>query len=126
MNFENKLAVVTGGASGIGAACARFIAKRGGKIIIADRNIAAAQVIANEIGGHAIELDIADEAAVRQVEKDIAGSYPPVAILVNCAGVLQRTLPPDQLTMKEWEFVNHVGHDAFWHFNPGQNRMLHS
>ena len=108
MNFENKLALVTGGASGIGAACARFIAERGGTVVIADRNVAAAQAVANEIGAHAVALDIADEAAVRQAEKEIAALFRPIAILVNCAGVLQRTLPPDQLSMKEWDLVNHI------------------
>jgi len=108
MNFRNKLAVVTGGASGIGAACARFIAERGGKVVIADRNLAAARVASDQIGAHAVELDIADEAAVRQAQKEIAAMFGSVTILVNCAGVLQRTLPPDQLSMKEWDLVNHI------------------
>lgn len=108
MNFEDKLSVITGGASGIGAACARFIARRSGKVVIADKNISAARVVADEIGAHAIEIDVADEHAVRQVEQEINQAYGAVTILVNCAGVLQRTLPPDQLTMKEWDLVNQV------------------
>ncbi|MET0961196.1 MAG: SDR family oxidoreductase [Noviherbaspirillum sp.] len=108
MNFNGKLAVITGGASGIGAACARFIAGRGGRVIIADRNGDAARDVAQAIGALSIELDIADEAAVRRAQQEIGGKWGEVEILVNCAGVLQRTLPPDQLSMKEWDLVNHI------------------
>lgn len=108
MRFEDKLAVVTGGASGIGEACARFIAGRGGKVIIADKNLDAARAVADDISAHAIGLDIADEASVHRAESEIAAAYGPVSILVNCAGVLQRTLPPDRLSMKEWDFVTNI------------------
>jgi NAD(P)-dependent dehydrogenase (short-subunit alcohol dehydrogenase family) len=108
MNFENKVAVVTGGASGIGAACARFIAQRGGNVIVADRNAEAARAVAAEIGAHMVELDIGDESAVRQAGAEITQSFGAPAILVNCAGVLQRTLPPEELSMKEWDLVNHI------------------
>lgn len=108
MNFNGRLAVITGGASGIGAACARFIAGRGGKVVIADRNGDAARGVAQAIGAMSVELDIADEAAVRQAQQQITSTWGTVDILVNCAGVLQRTLPPDQLSMKEWDLVNHI------------------
>jgi NAD(P)-dependent dehydrogenase (short-subunit alcohol dehydrogenase family) len=108
MNFSGKLALVTGGASGIGAACARFFAGRGARVVIADRNGDAAREAAEAIGALSLELDIADEAAVRRAQQDIANAWGQVDILVNCAGVLQRTLPPDQLSMKEWDLVNHI------------------
>jgi NAD(P)-dependent dehydrogenase (short-subunit alcohol dehydrogenase family) len=108
VKFENKIAIVTGGASGIGAACARFIAERGGNVIVADKNAVAAGALASQIGAHMFELDISDEDSVRQAEKEIARSIGTPAILINCAGVLQRTLPPEQLSMKEWDLVNHI------------------
>jgi NAD(P)-dependent dehydrogenase (short-subunit alcohol dehydrogenase family) len=108
MHFENRLAVVTGGASGIGAACARFIARGGGRVVIADRNGEEAGLVAAEIGGHAVGLDIADEDAVRDGERMIADRFGAVDILVNCAGVLQRPLPPEQLLMKEWDLVHRI------------------
>lgn len=108
MNFNGKLAVITGGASGIGAACARLIAARGGKVLIADRNGDAARELAQEIGATSIELDIAEEEAVREAHQEISANWGKVDILVNCAGVLQRTLPPDRLSMKEWDLVNHI------------------
>lgn len=108
MNFNGRLAVVTGGASGIGAACARLIAGRGGRVVIADRNAVAARELARSIGVHSVELDVADEAAVHRARQEVAGAWGKVDILVNCAGVLQRTLPPDQLSMKEWDLVNQI------------------
>lgn len=108
MDFSSRLAVVTGGASGIGAACARFIARRGGTVVVADKNLEAAQAVAADIGAAAVGLDIAGEEAVREAASAIARDFGAVSVLINCAGVLQRTLPPGQLSMKEWDLVTDV------------------
>ncbi len=105
MRFDGKLAVVTGGASGIGAACARFLAGRGARVVIADRNLPAAESLASQLGGTALGLDIGDDEAVETAAASIETELGPVSVLVNSAGVLQRTLPPDQLAIKEWDFV---------------------
>ncbi len=105
MKFDGKLAVVTGGASGIGAACARFLAGRGARVVIADRNMPAAELLASQLGGKAVALDIGDAASVGTAATAIEGDLGPVSVLVNSAGVLQRTLPPDQLAINEWDFV---------------------
>ena len=105
MKFDGKLAVVTGGASGIGAACARFLAGRGARVVIADRNVPAAELLASQLGGKAVALDIGDDAAVETAAAAIEADLGPVSVLVNSAGVLQRTLPPDQLAINEWDFV---------------------
>lgn len=105
MTFNDQVAVVTGGGSGIGAACARLIVSRGGKVVVADRNMPAATAVADSLGACAVEVDVGDEAAVRSAEQWIRGNMGPITTLVNCAGVLQRAVPPDQLTMKEWDLV---------------------
>ena len=105
MKFDGKLAVVTGGASGIGAACARFLAGRGARVVIADRNVPAAELLASQLGGKAVALDIGDDAAVETAAAAIEADLGPVSVLVNSAGVLQRTLPPNQLAINEWDFV---------------------
>ncbi|MBH1964132.1 MAG: SDR family oxidoreductase [Comamonadaceae bacterium] len=108
MKFNGKTIIVTGGASGIGKACAQFFAARGGKVIIADKQLEAAQGVAEEIvGSSALHLDISDEHQVKQAV-DAAERDGPVDALVNCAGILQRTLPPGELSMKEWDLVMHV------------------
>jgi NAD(P)-dependent dehydrogenase (short-subunit alcohol dehydrogenase family) len=105
MKFDGKLAVVTGGASGIGAASARFLAGRGARVVIADRSVPAAETLASQLGGKAVALDIGDAAAVETAAAVIEAELGPVSVLVNSAGVLQRTLPPDQLAITEWDFV---------------------
>jgi NAD(P)-dependent dehydrogenase (short-subunit alcohol dehydrogenase family) len=107
MNFTDKCIVVTGGASGIGEACARFFAARGGDVVIADKQFDAAQSVAAQIGARAVRLDVSDDENVRNVALGIDDKTP-VAVLVNCAGILQRTLPPGELSMKEWDLVVRV------------------
>lgn len=105
MRFDGQVAVVTGGASGIGAACARFFAARGARPVIADRDIEAAALLAREIAATAIELDITDAEAVDQAARAIESGLGAVSILVNSAGILQRPLPPDELETQEWDRV---------------------
>lgn len=108
MDGRNTTVVVTGGASGIGAACARMFARQGATVLVADRNIEAARKLADEIGGRALALDVADEDSVRNAAEEAKSFGEPVDVLVNSAGVLQRTLPPEELTLKEWDFVARV------------------
>ena len=54
MDFKDKVTVVTGGASGIGAACARSFAARGANVVVTDVNGEGAAAVAGEIGGHAV------------------------------------------------------------------------
>ncbi len=77
-------AIVTGGGSGMGAATARILAGAGAKVALWDRDIEAAQAVAQEIGGQALECDVTDEASV----KTALSSSGTARILVNCAGIL--------------------------------------
>ena len=62
---EDKVVLVSGGASGIGAATARLVAREGGKAVLADRDEATGRALAAELGGAAmfVALDVTDEAA---------------------------------------------------------------
>jgi len=84
-DLAGKRALVTGGASGIGLACAREFASRGAHVIVADFNADAAQQAAAEVGGEAWIADLSDTAALDDLELD-------VDILVNNAGI-QRVAP---------------------------------
>lgn len=110
MNIDlgGRVALVTGGASGIGEACARTLAAAGAQVVIADRRHEPAQLVANDIGCRAVELDIAQEKMVRSVVAEVESRDGPIRILVNCAGVLQNTDPPEALRMEVWDRVTNV------------------
>lgn len=108
MSFAGGIAVVTGGASGIGAACVRLLASRGARIVVADRKLGPAEQLASELGGHACEIDVGDEGSVAAAAAEIESRIGTVSVLVNSAGVLQRTLSPERLALSEWDFVARV------------------
>ena len=87
MDIRGQVAVVTGGASGLGEATARAFAARGAKVVIADRDIARANAIANDIGGRAAEVDVSDAASAEGFFADLEKSWGAPRVLVNCAGI---------------------------------------
>ncbi|MFN0038543.1 MAG: SDR family NAD(P)-dependent oxidoreductase, partial [Burkholderiales bacterium] len=101
------VAVVTGGASGIGAACCRELAARGARIAVLDRDKRAHE-IAREVNGLGWTGDVADEAAMQRCAHAIEEEMGPVEYLVNSAGVIQVPLPPDKLSMTTWDEVVRV------------------
>jgi NAD(P)-dependent dehydrogenase (short-subunit alcohol dehydrogenase family) len=101
------LAVVTGGASGIGAACCRELAQRGARVVVLDRD-SRADAIAREVQGHAWVADVADENAMVSCAEQIEHELGAVDVLVNSAGVIQVPLPPDRLAMSNWDDVVRV------------------
>ena len=87
-DLPGKRALVTGGGSGIGLACAREFARRGPHVVVADVDRAAAEAAAAEVAGEAWVVDLADTAALDDLTLD-------VDILVNNAGI-QRVAPIEQ------------------------------
>jgi len=87
MDIKGQAAIVTGGASGLGAATARTLAASGAKVAIVDVNAKAAAEVATDINGIAISCDVADSAAAEAAIKKAAADHGPARILVNCAGV---------------------------------------
>ncbi|HXF97081.1 MAG TPA: SDR family oxidoreductase [Gaiellaceae bacterium] len=84
-----RAALVTGGASGIGSAICSRLARAGHEVIVADLDLEAATATAAAIGGRAVELDVADAAAVREVVAAIDRESPLAAVVAN-AGVAFR------------------------------------
>jgi NAD(P)-dependent dehydrogenase (short-subunit alcohol dehydrogenase family) len=87
MDIKGQAAIVTGGASGLGAATARTLAAAGAKVAIIDVNAKAAAEVAIDINGIAIACDVADSSAAEAAVKKAAADHGPARILVNCAGV---------------------------------------
>jgi NAD(P)-dependent dehydrogenase (short-subunit alcohol dehydrogenase family) len=111
MNIEGASAIVTGGASGLGAATARSLAKRGARVVILDRQDEAGRKVAAELGGAFALADVSDEEQV-QAAIDAAIGLGPLRILVNCAGLGPPTRIIDRegtpIPLKKFEFVVRV------------------
>jgi 2-hydroxycyclohexanecarboxyl-CoA dehydrogenase len=84
--FAGRIALVTGGASGIGAATARRFAREGAVVAVADIDEIGAQEVAEEVDGHALGLDVTDLDAVREAVPRLESELGPVDVLVNNAG----------------------------------------
>jgi NAD(P)-dependent dehydrogenase (short-subunit alcohol dehydrogenase family) len=87
MEISGQAAIVTGGASGLGAATARMLAEAGAKVALLDVNDKAAAEVAINVNGIAIHCDITDAAATEKAFARAAADHGPPRILVNCAGV---------------------------------------
>jgi 2-hydroxycyclohexanecarboxyl-CoA dehydrogenase len=86
MRLEGRTALVTGGASGIGAATARRLAAEGARVAIGDLNEDGAREVASEIDGHATALDVTDSASIRAAVDSARQALGPIDVLVNNAG----------------------------------------
>jgi len=87
MKPQGMPAIITGGASGLGEATARALAKAGAKVAILDLNEQAAAKVAGEIGGIAVKCDVTEAASTETAIKQAADRQGPARIAVNCAGV---------------------------------------
>src|SRR5215211_4452369 len=107
------VAVVTGGASGIGAACCRALAAEGMKVAVLDLGDRA-NTLAAEVGGRPYSADVADEDALSACAEKIEAEMGPVSVLVNNAGIIQRPLRPAALDMKLWDEIVRVDQRGVW------------
>lgn len=87
MQTRDIPAIVTGGASGLGAATARRLSEAGAKVAIFDVNADGARAVAGEIGGLAVPCDVSLGPAVEQAVEAAEAAHGPARILVNCAGI---------------------------------------
>lgn len=106
LGLEGQVCVVTGAASGIGAAVARSLAQAGAKVALLDRDLAGAQGVASELGasGLAVRCDIADEASVEAAAQHVRAELGNCRVLVNNAGLLRPGGLAD-VSLADW---NHV------------------
>lgn len=112
---EGKVALVTGGASGIGLSSARLLAKEGAKVVIADFNVEGAQQAAAEInaqGGEAygLFLDAGDESSIREAVEFTVKHFGTITVLFNNVGLtnLQKDLDVVNMDLMEWDRLMNV------------------
>src|SRR5438552_15313614 len=87
MQLKDQAAIVTGGASGLGAATARRLAAQGAKVAVCDLNAKLAESVAAEIGGIAVVCDVSDAASAEAAVAAASNAHGPARVLVNCAGI---------------------------------------
>ncbi|MEU1586818.1 3-hydroxybutyrate dehydrogenase [Micromonospora sp. NPDC005710] len=100
VDLSGRTALVTGGGSGIGRACALRLGAAGATVIVVDRNLEAAKAVAAEAGGRAEGVDLSDPAAVDSLDVD-------VDIVVNNAG-LQHVAPLQDFPVERFEYIQRV------------------
>jgi NAD(P)-dependent dehydrogenase (short-subunit alcohol dehydrogenase family) len=88
MKLQGEAALVTGAGSGIGADVARALAEAGAKVAVLDVNMAGAEAVAREIGGLAVECDVASAASAEAAVAKARAAHGPARVLVNVAGIL--------------------------------------
>ncbi len=87
MQLPSTAAIVTGGASGLGEATARYFAENGAQVTILDRDAERGKEVAAEIGGHFVETDVTDEASVAAAIAYATDKMGRITAAVNCAGI---------------------------------------
>jgi NAD(P)-dependent dehydrogenase (short-subunit alcohol dehydrogenase family) len=107
--LENKVVLISGGASGIGAATARLVVREGGKAVLADRDEAKGRALAGELGEAAlfVALDVTDETAWNKAVAATVERFGGLHGLLNAAGVGVRNSIED-CTLAEYRRVNDI------------------
>lgn len=103
--LKGRLAVVTGGASGIGEACARLFVARGAAVAIIDIAEERGSQVAAELGGAFYKVDVHEAEAMEAAAESIEARQGPAEILVTSAGIAQAPRPPETLSMEAWDRV---------------------
>lgn len=105
-SLSGKVAIITGGASGMGAEDARLFVAEGAKVLIADLNVEAGEALAVELGDAAafIRLDVTEEAEWATAVQTAVSTFGRLDVLVNNAGILSMK-PTEELSKKEFELV---------------------
>lgn len=120
LDLSGRLAVITGGYSGIGLETTRALAEAGARIIVPARNPGKAEAALKDVDGVSIEaLDLSDRASVKAFAGRRLEAGTPVDLLINNAGIMAT---PERRTAEGWEMqfaTNHLGHFAlFMHLRP--------
>lgn len=92
--FSEQVAVVTGGASGIGEAVTKRITSEGGKVVMFDTHKKNLERVAKNCGAAAKIVDVSNEGQVEQGIKDVLETYSKLDIMINCAGIVGPTSTP--------------------------------
>jgi NAD(P)-dependent dehydrogenase (short-subunit alcohol dehydrogenase family) len=112
--LDGRIALVTGGGSGIGEGIAHGMAKAGARVLVADVNGAAAERVVEALGGDAVAytLDVTDRDACDGLAAAIRRDVGPISVLVNNAGIIRRGKVGDGRTRADWDATMAVNLDG--------------
>lgn len=118
-DFTQQTAVVTGGAQGIGRAVAEYLAERGARVALWDRDLSLAEQTAQELGRGATahEVDVADWGSVERAAAATQGDGTPVSVLVNSAGVAGSNAPLAEYPVQEFRSITEINLLGTFHVN---------
>ncbi|MEP2150368.1 MAG: SDR family oxidoreductase [Roseobacter sp.] len=105
MRLQDKVAIVTGGASGFGAGIVRKFAQEGARVVVADLNAEGADEIAAEFKGLGVQVDVADGASVAAMVDATLSAYGRLDILVNNAGTTHLPAPLEEVSEQDFDKV---------------------
>jgi len=107
--LEGKVALVTGGSSGIGEAIVKEMAARGAKVVVADLNLPGAERVAGEAGGNdkaaAVKVDVADPSSVEAMVRFVLETYGRLDVAVNNAGIGGEANLTGDYSIESWNQV---------------------
>jgi 3-oxoacyl-[acyl-carrier protein] reductase len=104
MNFKDRVALITGGGRGIGAATAERLARDGAKVVVSDMDKAPAEEVAGPIKGFAIACDVTNREQVEAMISHTVSELGRLDILVCCAGIIRDNLL-FKMTDEDWDAV---------------------
>lgn len=102
---RGRVAVVTGGASGIGLATAAVLARRNWRVVIADLDLARSRDAAAPLGAEAVAFDVSDEAATKAGIDEVEARIGPVEALFANAGLIQQPLRPEEYPLADFDRI---------------------
>lgn len=113
----NKVAVVTGAASGFGASIAERFAQEGARVVVVDLNLEKGQEVASRIGGVACRCDVSSSADIEQLLQFTLAQYGRLDIVVNNAGTTHPNKPAVEVTEAEFDRLYQVNVKSLFHMN---------
>ena len=118
--LNNKVAVITGGTSGIGAACAKAFSEEGAAVVICGRNENRGNQIEQEIisAGHDaffIPCDVSQEIQVVEMVKKAVDHFEKIDILMNNAGVMLQSMEIERMTVEDWKKTFDININAMFY-----------
>ena len=121
--LDGRLALVTGGAGGIGRATCRALAGSGASVIVADIDDAAGRALADELGGRFLHLDVTDAEAVDAAAAELRSTHGALDVLVANAGIV-RNAPALDTAREDWRAVLAVNLDGVFHVTQAFGRHM--